>query len=58
MHDGRADVVDQLLLDQMLAVVDRGNTSPTAIGVVVWWRIVRKLSCTSAGVGSSSQKRW
>ena len=33
------------------------NTSPTAIGVVVCWRISRKPSCSSAGTGSSIQIR-
>ena len=31
------------------------NTSPTASGVVVCWRISRKLAWSSAGTGSSSQ---
>ena len=34
------------------------KTSPTAIGVVVCWRISRKPSWSSAGIGSSIQNRW
>ena len=33
------------------------NTSPTAIGVTVWWRMRRNASWFSAGVGSSIQNR-
>ena len=53
-HRG-ADVVDQLLLDQLLASQMELNTSPTASGVVVCWRISRNASWFSAGVASSSQ---
>ena len=34
------------------------KTSPTASGVVVCWRMIRKPSCSSAGTRSSSQKSW
>ena len=33
------------------------KTSPTAIGVVVCWRMRRKPSCSSAGTGSSIHNR-
>jgi len=39
VDDAGAHVVDQLLADQLLAVVDVLNTSPTASGVVVCCRI-------------------
>lgn len=53
---GGADVVDELIFDEGAAVVIVLNTSPMAIGVVVWLRIKRNASWFSAGVGSSIQK--
>jgi len=57
MDDGRANVVDELLGMSSSQIVNRGEHLADAIGVVVWWRIKRKPSCSSAGTGSSIQKR-
>lgn len=57
MRDRGANVVDELLLDQILQSQMLLKISPTAKGVVVCCLMSLKASWFSAGVGSSSQNK-
>jgi len=58
VDDVGADEVDELLGDELLAVPDGVEDLPTASGVVVCCRMIRKPSWSSAGTRSSSQNSW